>query len=194
MAAREVVHRCPVCGEPLKPTLGEKQYECGCCVMRYPAEVVNARHEHKVVLAEYAARCMAETDWDVSALTDDWGEDTYRVHVFSCPSCKVSLLSEYGNHVTTCPCCGASGLKPDPFFRVLRPNWIAPFLIDRETAVEKVRSFYELRPFLPGAFTRRKHTRAICRLYVPMWLMDFGAEAGALYQAKSAFMNGLWIL
>lgn len=51
MAAREVVHRCPVCGEPLKPTLGEKQYECGCCVMCYPAEVVNARHEHKVVLA-----------------------------------------------------------------------------------------------------------------------------------------------
>lgn len=74
---------------------------------------------------------------------------------------------------------------PGQFSGVLRPDFILPFRLTKDDAVQALRAHYKGKPFLPKSFTSANHIEQIQGVYVPFWLFDGGAEGSASYRASN---------
>ena len=74
---------------------------------------------------------------------------------------------------------------PGQFSGALRPDFILPFRLTKDDAVQALRAHYKGKPFLPKSFTSANHIEQIQGVYVPFWLFDGGAEGSASYRASN---------
>ena len=74
---------------------------------------------------------------------------------------------------------------PGQFSGALRPDYILPFRLSKDDAVQALRAHYKGKPFLPRSFTSANHIEQIQGVYVPFWLFDGGAEGAASYRASN---------
>lgn len=123
--------------------------------------------------------------WDTSDLSRDWGAEADGLRVYSCPSCGAELICDQSTAATACPYCGNPAIVPGQFSGALRPDYILPFRLSKDDAVQALRAHYKGKPFLPRSFTSANHIEQIQGVYVPFWLFDGGAEGAASYRASN---------
>ena len=107
------------------------------------------------------------------------------LRVYSCPSCGAELICDQSTAATACPYCGNPAIVPGQFSGALRPDYILPFRLSKDDAVQALRAHYKGKPFLPRSFTSANHIEQIQGVYVPFWLFDGGAEGAASYRASN---------
>ena len=105
------------------------------------------------------------------------------MRAYSCPSCGAELICDESTAATSCPYCGNPTVVPGQFAGALRPDFIIPFKLSRERAVNALKEHYKGKFFLPRSFTAENHIQKIQGIYVPFWLFDGEAEGDASYEA-----------
>lgn len=196
-------YQCPACTGPLHYSAKSGKLECDYCGSSFDVaeiEALYARKEAEAAAAKQAADAKAEAaqaaraeaveataasgGWDTSDLSRDWGAEADGLRVYSCPSCGAELICDRSTAATACPYCGNPAIVPGQFSGALRPDYILPFRLSKDDAVQALRAHYKGKPFLPRSFTSANHIEQIQGVYVPFWLFDGGAE-GASYRASN---------
>ena len=197
-------YQCPACTGPLHYSAKSGKLECDYCGSSFDVaeiEALYARKEAEAAAAKQAADAKAEAaqaakaeaaeaaaasgGWDTSDLSRDWGAEADGLRVYSCPSCGAELICDQSTAATACPYCGNPAIVPGQFSGALRPDYILPFRLRKDDAVQALRAHYKGKPFLPRSFTSANHIEQIQGVYVPFWLFDGGAEGAASYRASN---------
>ena len=191
-------YQCPACTGPLHYSAKSGKLECDYCGSSFDVadiEALYAQKEAEAAAAKEAADAKAEAakaeapagdgDWDTSGLSSDWGADADSLRVYTCPSCGAELICDETTAATSCPYCGNPTVVPGQFSGALKPEFVLPFKMTKDDAVQALRAHYRGKPFLPRSFTAGNHIEQIQGVYVPFWLFDGGAEGSASYRASN---------
>ena len=197
-------YQCPACTGPLHYSAKSGKLACDYCGSSFDVaeiEALYARKEAEAAAAKQAADAKAEAaqaakaeaaeaaaasgGWDTSDLSRDWGAEADGLRVYSCPSCGAELICDQSTAATACPYCGNPAIVPGQLSGALRPDYILPFRLSKDDAVQALRAHYKGKPFLPRSFTSANHIEQIQGVYVPFWLFDGGAEGAASYRASN---------
>lgn len=197
-------YQCPACTGPLHYSAKSGKLACDYCGSSFDVaeiEALYARKEAEAAAAKQAADAKAEAaqaakaeaaeaaaasgGWDTSDLSRDWGAEADGLRVYSCPSCGAELICDQSTAAAACPYCGNPAIVPGQFSGALRPDYILPFRLSKDDAVQALRAHYKGKPFLPRSFTSANHIEQIQGVYVPFWLFDGGAEGAASYRASN---------
>ena len=197
-------YQCPACTGPLHYSAKSGKLACDYCGSSFDVaeiEALYARKEAEAAAAKQAADAKAEAaqaakaeaaeaaaasgGWDTSDLSRDWGAEADGLRVYSCPSCGAELICDQSTAATACPYCGNPAIVPGQFSGALRPDYILPFRLSNDDAVQALRAHYKGKPFLPRSFTSANHIEQIQGVYGPFWLFDGGAEGAASYRASN---------
>ena len=187
-------YQCPACTGPLHYSAKSGKLECDYCGSSFDVADIEALYAHKEAEAAAAeaeaAQAAAQSGnvggWDTSGLSSDWGADADGLRVYSCPSCGAELICDESTAATSCPYCGNPTVVPGQFSGALRPDFILPFRLTKDDAVQALRTHYKGKPFLPKSFTSANHIEQIQGVYVPFWLFDGGAEGEVDYKAANS--------
>ena len=204
MSDKATNYQCPSCTGPLHYDGAARRLQCDYCGSSFDVaeiEALYARKEAEAAAAKQAADAKAEAaqaakdeaaeaaaasgGWDTSDLSRDWGAEADGLRVYSCPSCGAELICDQSTAATACPYCGNPAIVPGQFSGALRPDYILPFRLSKDDAVQALRAHYKGKPFLPRSFTSANHIEQIQGVYVPFWLFDGGAEGAASYRASN---------
>ena len=91
-------YQCPACTGPLHFTGATGRLECEYCGSSYSVEEIEALYAEREKKALDAAgetekavpEGAEESDWDMSGLNEDWGNDADGMKTYSCPSCATA--------------------------------------------------------------------------------------------------------
>ena len=152
-------YQCPACTGPLHYSAKSGKLECDYCGSSFDVaeiEALYARKEAEAAAAKQAADAKAEAaqaakaeaaeaaaasgGWDTSDLSRDWGAEADGLRVYSCPSCGAELICDQSTAATACPYCGNPAIVPGQFSGALRPDYILPFRLSKDDAVQALRS------------------------------------------------------
>ena len=183
MAEQITNYQCPACTGPLQFSPDTGKLSCEYCGSVYELAEIEALYKEKEEAAAEPEPQTEETDWDLSDLSDDWGEDADGMKVYSCPSCTAELICDASTAATSCPYCGNPTVVPGQFRGALKPDYVLPFKLDKDAAVAALKKHYRKRFFLPKTFTSQNQIEKIQGVYVPFWLFDGEAEGSVDYKA-----------
>lgn len=196
MPAQVTNHKCPACTGPLHYSGESGKLECDFCGKSYDvaeiealyaakeAQAAEAKQEADAKEAEKVNTDAEETRWDTSDLTDDWGEDGKEMKAYNCPSCGAQLICDESTAATSCPYCGNPAVVPGQFAGTLKPDYVIPFKLDKNAAVEALKNHYKGKFFLPKSFKSENHIQELKGIYVPFWMFDGEADGSAEYAAS----------
>jgi len=190
MANAIVNYQCPSCTGPLHFASESGKLECEYCGSSYDVAQIEAMYAAKEEAAvqtterKQAKSAAAGDQWDVSGLTDDWGGEEKGMKAYSCPSCGAELICDETTAATSCPYCGNPTVVPGQFSGMLKPDYVIPFRVSKENAIEALKKHYSGKPFLPSAFTSQQQMEKIQGVYVPFWLFDGEASGSCTFSAE----------
>ena len=191
MAEQVIEYKGPACTGPLHFDSRTGRLKCDYCSSSYDVKEIAklyAQEEEQAGRAFDKAgkedrKASAETAWNMQDLNKDWGEDGAQMRAYTCPSCGAEILCDATTAATSCPYCGNNTIVPGQFDGVLKPDYVIPFRLDKETAISALKNHYRKKFLLPRAFTKENHLEEIKGIYVPFWLFDAVADADCFYHA-----------
>lgn len=166
-------YKCPDCSAALKFSADMGMLLCEYCGGSFEAEYMEALG---AASEEYGVENgWATADWNLSQLQAAWQEKN--IKSYSCPSCGAVLVCHSNTAATSCPYCDNSAIIEEQLSDELKPDYIIPFALGRQGAVNALKSYFKDRPFLPGKFKTDAVFENIQGIYQPFWLFD-GLAAG----------------
>jgi hypothetical protein len=72
---------------------------------------------------------------------------------------------------------------PGQFTGGLKPDYVIPFRLDKNAAVEALKKYYKGKKFLPKSFADINHIAEIKGVYVPFWLYDGVTDSAMRFRA-----------
>ena len=186
MAEKITTFQCPSCTGPLHFEGSSGMLACDYCGSKFKVQEIEALYGEKLDSAAQAAakadvKEAAEWNWDSAG--SDWGEAAKHLKSYNCPSCGAELICEETTAATNCPYCNNPVVAAGQFNGMLKPDYIIPFKLSKEQAVEALRKFYHGKKLLPKSFSDENHIEEVKGVYVPFWLFDGQAEADMQFNA-----------
>ena len=175
MALQE--YKCPCCGGAIEFDIESQNMKCPYCDTDFEMETLKSYDD---ALKNEGADDMT---WETNAGTE-WREgETEGMRVYSCKSCGGEVVGDETTAATECPFCGNSVVMMGQFGGALKPDYVIPFKLDKNAAVEALKKHYSGKRLLPKVFKDQNHIDEIKGVYVPFWLFDTDAEANIRYKA-----------
>ena len=161
---------CPNCGAPMQFD-GEKQ------------KMVCSHCDHMMTVAELDEH-YEQID---ESFADDNGEDNIygefereerngEFKVYRCQGCGAEVLADENTAATVCSFCGRPSLMEDRLTGALLPDYVIPFKIGRDSAVELYKTWTKKGALTPSILKSKATIDKITGMYVPFWLFDFSAD------------------
>ena len=114
-----------------------------------------------------------------------WNEDERKgLRSFTCSSCGAGLTVDASTAVTECPYCGNTAVVAGTFIDESKPDYVIPFKMTKDAAIESLNGYYKGKKFLPSEFAEANKVEHIQGVYVPFWLYDADMEGQANFVAK----------
>lgn len=189
MATQITEYKCPACTGPLHFDGASGKLVCDYCGSCYDVAEIEAMYaQQDTAAAEAFAEKEQQSDapegqWDMSGLTDDWGEDAKGMRVYNCPSCGAELITDETTAAASCPYCGNNTIVPGQLSGALKPDFVIPFKLDKEAAKAALKKHYGKRFLLPRVFSSENHIDEVKGIYVPFWLFDADVSADCDFTA-----------
>lgn len=174
MGKRLTNYQCPGCTAPLRYSIWSDRVECDYCNKMYTVREIEALY---AVLEQTAEQEPA---------ADLWGEDAEEMRAYTCSDCGAKLICRETTAAITCPYCGNHGVVPAQFAGTKRPDYVIPFRLSKEDAVDALRRSCKRRWLLPKEFGRKPCLETIQGVYVPFWLMDAQVDVDMTYDATNS--------
>ena len=181
MAAQVTNYQCLSCTGPLHFVGESGQLECDYCGTNYDIGAIEQVYADK---EQAAASAGTEPQWDTSAVGEGWGdEEASHLRSYSCPSCAAEIMCDDTTAATSCVYCGNPTVVPGQYTGQLKPDYVIPFKLDKNAAIEALKNHYKKKKFLPKSFADANHLEEIKGVYVPFWLYDAETEAYMRFRA-----------
>ena len=181
--------QCPACTGPLHFDGESGKLRCDYCGSLFTVQEIEALYGDKIDQAAQAYETEPVTNvtgdgaWDWDTAGSDWGEEAAHLKSYNCPSCGAELICEETTVATSCPYCGNHTVVAGQFTGMLKPDYILPFKLDKDAAVEALRQYYKGKKLLPRHFRSENHIEEVKGVYVPFWLFDATADADMQFAA-----------
>ncbi|MBP3872119.1 MAG: hypothetical protein J6E32_00235 [Lachnospiraceae bacterium] len=190
MASQTVNYKCPSCGGPLHYDSASGKLKCDYCLSVYTPDEISSMYSDEYDAAdknqnvEYEQQAQADVmshkgdeitvggKWDSSTIPADWGEDSANMVAYTCQSCGGEILAEASTAATSCPYCGNPTIIPSQLSGQMRPQYIIPFKLDQNAAMEAYRKYCKRKILLPKTFSTNSTVEKLRGIYIPFWLFD----------------------
>ena len=170
-------YKCPCCDGSIEFSAGAQKMKCPWCDTEFEMET----------LLEYDAELSQEIDDDLSWNTSAGGEwtegEAAELQVYVCKSCAGEIIADEHTGATACPYCGSPVVMMGQFSGDLKPDYVIPFKLDKNAAMEALKRHTSGKRLLPKVFADENHIREIKGVYVPVWLFDAEASANLRWKA-----------
>lgn len=133
------------------------------------SETTGAANSGAAAVSDPIARYLEHARWENLAEED--------LRALNCSSCGARLMVDKTTAVTNCPYCGNATVIPGQLSDVLKPDFVIPFKLDRDAAIQALSGYYKGKRLLPNSFTANNHIEDIQGVYVPFWLYSGHARA-----------------
>ena len=200
MSSKLTNYQCPSCTGPLRYDGNSGKLQCDYCGQNYTTAEIEKIYHDKLEAAEQAAvEAVAQEAEQMEAATEEatyaeevWNAEQEGLKIYNCPSCGAEIMCDATTAATSCPYCGNPTVVPGQFHGMLKPDYILPFKLSREQALESLRKYYHGKKLLPKQFSRENHLEEIKGVYVPFWLFDGKAVADMSYRGTrvTSFQQG----
>ena len=184
MASQIVTYKCPACTGPLHFVGESGMLECDYCESKFTVEEIER------LSAESEAKAAEEFENAEKSGEHESGEEFFgeNMRAYSCPECGAQLICDETTAAASCPYCGNPTVVPGQLDGALKPDYIIPFKLSKEDAVNALREHYKGKFMLPKAFSSENHIQEIQGVYVPFWLYSGSAGANASYKTTTTFV------
>ena len=170
-------YKCPNCGGSIGFDSEAQKLKCPYCDSELEMEALAAYDE---ALKQEQPDDM---QWeDTAANTWQQGE-TENLRIYVCASCGGQIIADAAMAATACPYCNNPVVVMQQFAVDLKPDYVIPFQLSKEQAVEALQNHYKGKRLLPKAFKEENHIREVKGIYVPFWLFDADVDADLRYRA-----------
>ncbi len=171
-------YKCPCCGGAIEFNSDIQKMKCPFCDSEFEMDALKDFDE---VLKEEASS-QDEMNWDTQGTQWQEGE-TDNLKVYVCKSCGGEIVGDDNMAATECPYCNNPIVLMGQFSGALKPDYVIPFKLDKNAAMEAYRNHLKGKILLPKSFKSENRINEIKGMYVPFWLFDAGADAKIRYKA-----------
>ena len=89
-----------------------------------------------------------------------------------CNACGAVVIAGRNTISTRCTFCGSPALVTRRVTDEYRPDYIIPFVIERDEAEKKFKEWLDSKKYLPRNFSKKMTMTGLTPMYVPFWLVD----------------------
>ena len=139
-----VSYKCPNCGGGLVFDPGSGQYQCEYCLSEFSQQ----RLEEMTPKTEEAKSAM----------------------LYHCPSCGAEIVTDETTAATFCFYCHNPVVLSGRLEGQYHPDYVLPFAVDREKAVEIFKDWVKKKRYVPKAFFSEEQIEKMTGVYFPYWL------------------------
>ena len=170
-------YKCPCCDGAISFDIESQRMKCPYCGTEFDVETLKAYDE------ELKKTGQNNLSWN-SLNGAEWypgEEDGLRIYL--CNTCGGEIVADENTAAASCPFCGNPVVMMGQFRGDLKPDYVIPFKISKEAAIEALKKHYVGKKLLPKAFRDQNHIDEVKGLYVPFWLFDSDLDAHIQYKA-----------
>ena len=170
-------YKCPCCNGSVEFNSAAQKMKCPYCDTEFDPEVLTAYEESLREDQE------DEMEWESEAGTTWQDGESEGLRSYICQSCNGEIVGDENTGATFCPFCGSPVIMTGQFAGDLRPNYVIPFRLDKQAAMDALKKHCKGKKLLPKIFFEENHIDKIQGIYVPFWLFDTDADANIRYRA-----------
>lgn len=173
-----VNYQCPACTAPLRYDEKTAKLQCDFCGSSYTVQEVEDL---------YAMKSAQAAEAEIPDVPPAQQETEGDLHAYLCPSCGAELICEKTTAATACPYCGNPTVVPGQLTGALKPDFVIPFKLEKNAAVEALHKHYgKWNFYLPKLFRRENHIQKVQGVYVPFWLYDAQVSGSGTYDCSDS--------
>ena len=172
-------YKCPCCGGAISFDSESQKLKCPYCDTEFEVESLK-EFDAEIKKEEFSKD---EMHWDAPEGSQWQPGEQEGIFLYICDSCGGEILASATTGATSCPYCGNAVVMKEQFAGMLRPDFVIPFKLDKETAKKNLQKHFEGKKLLPKVFKSQNHIDEIKGIYVPFWLYDSKADANIRYKA-----------
>lgn len=175
MALQE--YKCPCCGGGIEFNSEIQKMKCPYCDTEFEMDTLRSFDE------ELKNDAPDEMKWETTAGSMWSEEESSKMRAYSCKSCGGEIIGEDTTGAMACPYCGNPVVMMEQFSGTLKPDYIIPFKLDKQAAMDRYNKHLSGKKLLPKVFKEHSHIEEIKGVYVPFWLFDAKSNARMRYKA-----------
>lgn len=143
-----ITYKCPNCGADLKFDPEHQDYRCEYCESAFTQEELEQMQRTEV-------------------------QDPV---LYLCPSCGAEIVTDATTSATFCYYCHNPVVLSDRLQGEFHPDYVLPFAIDKEKALEIFQKWMKKKKYVPKAFYSPKQVETMSGVYFPYWLYSCEVE------------------
>ncbi|MCR4678217.1 MAG: hypothetical protein K5679_05635 [Lachnospiraceae bacterium] len=170
-------YKCPCCGGAIEFNSTIQKMKCPFCETEFEMDALKSYDE--------ALKSEGSNDftWETSAGAEWNAGETDGMKHYQCKSCGGEIIGDANMAASECPYCGNPITVMSQFAGGLKPDYVIPFKLNKEAAMDKFAKHLKGKKLLPRSFTAGNHLESIKGIYVPYWLFDTDVDANIRYKA-----------
>ncbi|MCI5595294.1 MAG: hypothetical protein MR380_00980 [Lachnospiraceae bacterium] len=153
--------KCPGCGATLEFDAKSQKLKCPYCDTEVDMEAFSSDEKKERNTRKKSEK--KQTDQEKK-------ED---VRVITCKNCGAELFTDEYTTAAFCSYCGSSSLVESRLSGELMPDYVIPFKMDKNQAVEEYKKWTKKGFLTPKVFRSQAVIDKISGIYVPFWLYDY---------------------
>ena len=176
-----ITYKCPNCGGDLTFDPASGKYKCEYCLSSFTqeeAEKANPQAAEALNGEDDAAGAQKESSTEETKGETEQGEAV----VYTCPNCGAEIVTDATTAATYCFYCHNPVVLSGRLSGEYMPDFVLPFKISKEQAIEKFLSFARKKRFIPKDFFEKNQVQKMTGVYFPYWI--YGGDFETDYMAR----------
>ena len=156
-------YECPACGGAMEFNPKTQRIKCPFC---------DSEFDVKDYIANHNSNSEGVSAEETGTHTQTKDENDQPLYVYSCGSCGGEILATESVGSMKCPFCSNNVVVKEKFDGEFKPDYIIPFSMTREDAMEAYKGYVKKKKLLPKVFFDQNHIDELKGVYVPFWLYN----------------------
>lgn len=175
-------NHCPTCGANLKYTPKTRSWKCEFCRVDYTLEDLK-KHENASNDKNNVKVSKEEKEKIKKDKKEEKEENKENLVSYKCKSCGAEVICDDQVSATFCIYCRNTVILQSKLSNEFQPDYIIPFKVEKEEAINAFLNLKKGRKFVPNDFTSQSNIEKIRGVYIPFWLYDVKVAGEIDYSA-----------
>lgn len=178
-------YKCPKCGAPISFNPDKQLFSCEYCGADTTVEEIQklyAQQEQTETINEREVKHSEQEQQKAQAKGEEFDEDAIVSYV--CPSCGAEVITAASTAATECYYCQNPVVLGSRLSGEYRPDFVIPFTLNKDKAVDAFMKFCGKKKFLPAGFANKTQVEKMQGVYFPYYYVDEQMQASMTATGK----------
>lgn len=178
-------YKCPKCGAPISFNPDKQLFSCEYCGADTTVEEIQklyAQQEQTETVNEREVKHSEQEQQKAQAKGEEFDEDAIVSYV--CPSCGAEVITAASTAATECYYCQNPVVLGSRLSGEYRPDFVIPFTLNKDKAVDAFMKFCGKKKFLPAGFANKTQVEKMQGVYFPYYYVDEQMQASMTATGK----------